>query len=73
VELGFDIEPDDGPSGNLRHWRITGIPVEVCEVFSKRADEIAEHLAATGRHGYRPPASPPGPPAASNATQAPTN
>jgi conjugative relaxase-like TrwC/TraI family protein len=53
VELGFDIEADDGPSGNLRHWRITGIPVEVCEVFSKRADEIAEHLAATGQHGYR--------------------
>jgi len=53
VELGFDIEADDGPSGNLRHWRITGIPTEVCEVFSKRADEIAEHLAATGQHGYR--------------------
>lgn len=53
VELGFDIEPDDGPSGNLRHWRIVGIPTEVCELFSKRADEIAEHLASTGRHGYR--------------------
>jgi conjugative relaxase-like TrwC/TraI family protein len=53
VELRFDIQADDGPSGNLRHWRITGIPVEVREVFSKRADEIAEHLAATGKHGYR--------------------
>ena len=53
VELGFDIEADDGPSGNLRHWRVTGIPAEVYEVFSKRADEIAEHLAATGQHGYR--------------------
>jgi conjugative relaxase-like TrwC/TraI family protein len=53
VELGFTIEADDGPSGNLRHWRLTGVPSRVCEVFSKRADEIAEHLAATGQHGYR--------------------
>jgi conjugative relaxase-like TrwC/TraI family protein len=51
--LGFDIEPDDGPSGNLRHWRIVGIPEPVCELFSKRADEIADHLATTGQHGYR--------------------
>ena len=53
VELGFSIAPDEGPSGNLRHWRITGIPEQVCGVFSKRADEIDEHLAATGQHGYR--------------------
>ncbi len=53
VELGFDIAPDEGPSGNLRHWRVVGVPESVCEVFSKRSDEIAEHLAATGRHGYR--------------------
>ena len=44
----FAIEPDDGPSGNLRHWRIVGVPDEVCELFSKRSDEIAEHLAETG-------------------------
>ena len=25
VELGYAIEPDDGPSGNLRHWRIVGV------------------------------------------------
>lgn len=53
VELGFDIEPDNGPSCNLRHWRIVGIPDEVCEVFSKRSDEIAEHLATNGQTGYR--------------------
>lgn len=53
VELGFEIEDDGGPSGNLRHWRIVGIPDEVCEVFSKRSDEIAEHLTETGQHGYR--------------------
>jgi conjugative relaxase-like TrwC/TraI family protein len=53
VELGFDIEPDAGPSGHLRHWRIVGIPDPVCEVFSKRSDDIAEHLARTGQTGYR--------------------
>jgi conjugative relaxase-like TrwC/TraI family protein len=53
VELGFDIEADNGPSGNLRHWRIVGIPDEVCALFSKRSDQIAEHLAETGERGYR--------------------
>lgn len=53
VELGFEIAPDEGPSGNLRHWQIVGVPGEVCELFSKRSDEIAEHLAETGQHGYR--------------------
>jgi len=53
VELGFRIEPDDGPSGNLRHWRVAGIPQEVCEVFSKRSDEILAHLQKTGQDGYR--------------------
>ena len=53
VGLGLEIEPDAGPSGHLRHWRIVGVPAEVCEVFSKRSDEIAEHLAANGQHGYR--------------------
>ncbi|HEU5150386.1 MAG TPA: AAA family ATPase [Iamia sp.] len=53
VALGFTIEPDDGPSGNLRHWRITGVPTEVCDLFSKRSDEIAAYLAATGHDGYR--------------------
>ena len=53
VDLGFEIEPDAGPSGHLRHWRIVGVPAEVCDLFSKRSDEIAEHLAATGRDSYR--------------------
>ncbi len=53
VELGFDIEADAGPSGYLRHWRILGVPDAVCELFSKRSDDIAEHLARTGQHGYR--------------------
>src|SRR3546814_11296889 len=35
VELGFTIEADPGPSGNLRHWRITGIPQAVCDLRSE--------------------------------------
>jgi conjugative relaxase-like TrwC/TraI family protein len=53
VELGFRIEPDDGPTGRLRHWRIVGVPDEVCALFSKRSNEIAEHLAASGQDSYR--------------------
>lgn len=53
VELGFQIEADDGPSGNLRHWRITGVPSEVCEVFSKRADDIATYLSTKSFRSYR--------------------
>ena len=53
VELGFDIAPDDGPSGNLRHWRVVGIPDDVCQLFSKRSDEISEHLAEAGYRSYR--------------------
>jgi len=59
VELGFTIEPDDGPSGNLRHWRIVGVPDEVCDVFSKRSDEIAAYqpspaTTATGPARWQP-------------------
>lgn len=53
VELGFTIEADNGPSGNLRHWRIVGVPDEVCELFSKRSDEITAYLATTGHDSYR--------------------
>ncbi|MEO6317259.1 MAG: MobF family relaxase [Acidimicrobiales bacterium] len=53
VELGFRIEADPGPSGNLRHWRIAGIPQAVCDLYSKRADEIDAYLAQAGHTGYR--------------------
>jgi conjugative relaxase-like TrwC/TraI family protein len=53
VQAGFAIEPDPGPSGNLRHWRIVGIPDEVQELFSKRSDEISEYLAESGHTSYR--------------------
>jgi len=53
VELGFKIEPDNGPSGKLRHWRIVGVPEDVCDLFSKRSDEISAYPAATGHDSYR--------------------
>jgi len=53
LELGYGIEPDDGPSGRLGHWRIAGIPDAACQVLSKRSDEIAEYLERLGQHGPR--------------------
>jgi hypothetical protein len=53
IELGYAIEADHGPSGRLRHSRVHGIPTEVCDIFSKRSDEISEYLAENGQTGYR--------------------
>jgi conjugative relaxase-like TrwC/TraI family protein len=53
VELGYAIEPDRGRRGRARDWRIVGIPAEVCEVFSKRSDAIADYLEETGYSSYR--------------------
>jgi conjugative relaxase-like TrwC/TraI family protein len=53
VRLGYRIETDDGASGRARRWRIAGVPDEVCELFSKRADEIADYLAEQGYTSYR--------------------
>jgi conjugative relaxase-like TrwC/TraI family protein len=53
VELGYAIEPDRGRSGRARDWRIVGIPTEVCEIFSKRADQIADYLEEMGYMSYR--------------------
>ena len=49
VELGYAIEPDDGPSGRLGHWRIAGMPEGACELFSKRSAEV---VAAVEHQGY---------------------
>jgi len=46
VELGYGVEPDDGPSGKLGHWRIAGVPVRACELFSKRSAQIDEAMEA---------------------------
>jgi conjugative relaxase-like TrwC/TraI family protein len=53
VELGYAIETDQGRSGRARDWRIVGIPAEVCEVFSKRSDQIADYLEEMGYSSYR--------------------
>ena len=53
IELGYAIEPDRGRSGRARDWRVVGIPAGVCEIFSKRSDQIAEYLAESGYTGYR--------------------
>jgi conjugative relaxase-like TrwC/TraI family protein len=53
IELGYAIELDQGRSGRARDWRIVGIPVEVCEIFSKRSDQIAEYLEEMGYSSYR--------------------
>jgi conjugative relaxase-like TrwC/TraI family protein len=53
VELGFGIEPDEGPSGKLGHWRIAGIPREACELFSKRSAEIDASMDARGLDSYQ--------------------
>jgi conjugative relaxase-like TrwC/TraI family protein len=53
VRRGYAIERDDGPSGRLRHWRITGIAQEACDKLSKRSDAIDEYLAERGFVGYR--------------------
>jgi conjugative relaxase-like TrwC/TraI family protein len=53
TELGYAIEADPGPSGKLDHWRITGIPDHVLELFSKRSGEIDAELESTGFDSYR--------------------
>jgi hypothetical protein len=53
IELGYAIELDPGESGRARDWRIAGIPTEVCEIFSKRSDQIADYLAEKGYTGHR--------------------
>lgn len=53
VELGYAIEVDDGPSGRLGLWRISGIPDEVLDVHSKRSAEIDAAVAARGKDSYQ--------------------
>ncbi len=53
VELGYAIEPDDGPSGRLGHWRIAGMPEGACELFSKRAAEITAAVESKGYDTYQ--------------------
>jgi conjugative relaxase-like TrwC/TraI family protein len=53
IELGYGIEPDDGPSGRLGHWRIAGMPEGVCQLFSKRSAEITAAVESKGYDTYQ--------------------
>ncbi|HET6873484.1 MAG TPA: MobF family relaxase, partial [Acidimicrobiales bacterium] len=53
IELGYAIESDDGPSGKLGHWRITGVPEGACELFSKRSAEITAAVESKGYDTYQ--------------------
>jgi conjugative relaxase-like TrwC/TraI family protein len=53
VDLGYGIEPDPGPSGRLRHWRIAGVADEVIDVHSKRAAEIDAACERPGDNSSR--------------------
>lgn len=53
IELGYAIEIDRGASGRARRWRIVGVPDEVCDLFSKRSDDIARYLEERGQSSYR--------------------
>lgn len=53
VSLGYAIEADPGPSGRLGHWRLTGLPDDVLELFSKRSDDIDAAMASAGFASYR--------------------
>jgi conjugative relaxase-like TrwC/TraI family protein len=53
IELGYAIELDPGKSGRARDWRIVGIPSEVCDIYSKRRDEIDDYIEEHGLDGYR--------------------
>ncbi len=53
LELGYGIEADPGPSGKLGHFKIAGVPEEVCELHSKRAAEIDAECERRGYDSYR--------------------
>jgi conjugative relaxase-like TrwC/TraI family protein len=53
IELGYGIEPDDGPSGRLGHWRIAGMAEGACQLFSKRSAEITAAVESKGYDTYQ--------------------
>jgi hypothetical protein len=53
IELGYAIEPDDGPSGRLGHWQITGVPEGACQLFSKRSAEVTAAVESRGYQTYQ--------------------
>lgn len=63
VELGYGIEADDGRSGRLGSWAITGIPDEVSDLHSIRSRQIDQAVGADASYRSRNVAGPydPGP------------
>jgi conjugative relaxase-like TrwC/TraI family protein len=53
IELGYAIEPDDGPWGRLGHWRIAGMAEGACQLFSKRSAEITAAVESKGFDTYQ--------------------
>jgi conjugative relaxase-like TrwC/TraI family protein len=53
IELGYGIEPDDGPSRRLGHWRIAGTPEGASQLFSKRSAEITSAVESKGYDTYQ--------------------
>src|SRR4029450_9993857 len=53
IELGYAIVLDSGDTGRARDWRIARTPREVCDLYSKRRDEIDDYIEAHGLDGYR--------------------
>ena len=72
AELGFDIAPDDGPSGHLRHWRIVGIPERSAHCSRNAATRSATTWPRAITAATAPAALPPAALAAPNGTPAPS-
>lgn len=53
VQLGYALEPDDGPSGKLGHWRIAGVPNDACLTFSKRSEDIDDIVGPDASYQLR--------------------
>lgn len=48
IALGYTIEPDVGPTGRRRSWRIVGIPYRACVLLSQRRNQIVGHVDGNG-------------------------
>ena len=53
TRLGYGIRPDPGPSGNLDHFAIAGIPEAACRLFSKRSEAIDDEVGPDASYRLR--------------------
>src|ERR1700712_4256058 len=73
VELGFQIAPDHGPSGNLRHWQIPGIPPSYANCSPSAATRSLSTWPRPGSMVTEPAPSPPAKPARPSDTRVSTS